>query len=201
VVFDQGEADPTTGLILGVIFHTTVANGKLVAIRYWEQNLNMGVGEVALWRLDDFIDDGYSATPIATSSTVVLAPPSPGWQVVKFASPVPIVEDTDYIVSIQLNQEGYYSATNGYFDGNLQVMSPSGYLATCVGCSPGNGVYLYAEGTQGQNPFPSSFQNTNYWVDPVVTYASDAGAAGDPHFLVRQDFIVGPRNGMLLSFC
>jgi len=164
----------------------------------------MGVGEVALWRLDKFIDFGYSATPIATSSNVVPASPLPGWQVVKFASPVPIVEDTYYIVSIQLDQEGYYSATNDYFtisNGNLPVTSPGGNLATCVGCAPGNGVYLYAEGAPNQAQVPSSFQNTNYWVDPVVTYTSDAGAAGDPHFLVRQELIVVLAMECCSSFC
>jgi hypothetical protein len=89
-----------------------------------------------------------------------------GWQQVSFSSPVAVTAGTTYVVSYYA-PNGHYSATaNGL---SSQVNSAPLYGLSSASAPNGNGLYLYGSSAA----FPtSSYQATNYFVDPVFTTAS-----------------------------
>ncbi|MGF1664207.1 MAG: DUF4082 domain-containing protein [Kineosporiaceae bacterium] len=101
-----------------------------------------------------------------------------GWQLVRFATPVPVTAGTEYVVSYR-SPGGVYPATPNGFGG-------SGIDRPPLRAAADSGMYTYAAGA-----FPGNRSTANYWVDalfrprppdttpPAVTARTpDAGATG-----------------------
>ena len=98
-----------------------------------------------------------------------------GWQQVNFSQPVQISPNTTYVVGY-FAPNGHYSADTSYFfsppptAGNALNSPPLHAVPATATAS--NGFYSYSS----TSTFPTStFQGTNYWVDPVFTPASPPG--------------------------
>ena len=79
-----------------------------------------------------------------------------GWQEVDFDQPV-LIQANQVYVAAYLASAGHYSDNIGFFAGGSHASGP----LTALG-----GVYQYT----GSTSFPSnSYQNSNYWVDVVLT--------------------------------
>jgi hypothetical protein len=141
---------------VGAKFKTDVA-GAVTGVRFYKGAANTGTHVAHLW--DAAGNLLATATYTGESAT--------GWQQANFTSPVSIQANATYVVSYYAPVGGY-AATGGYFasagadNGPLHVLSNA--------AAGGNGVYKYAAG----GGFPSSTYNaTNYWVDPVIQVGAD----------------------------
>jgi hypothetical protein len=142
------EATDTATVELGVRFTSDTA-GKITGVRFYKDAINTGAHTASLW---DAAGNRLATVPV-TGET------ASGWQTATFASPVSIAANTVYTASY-LAPVGRYSYNSSYFASPLDS-APLHAPATSGG---GNGVYQYGGG------FPSSTWNaTNYWVDPVFT--------------------------------
>ena len=98
-----------------------------------------------------------------------------GWQQVNFSSPVAITANTTYVASY-FAPIGHYSADNNVVRHRLASTT-----RRCTRCASGvdgaNGVYRYAASAAFPN---SSFQDSNYWVDVVLTTAAPRGDTTPP---------------------
>ncbi len=150
------EADPN-GVELGVRFQSDIA-GYVSAIRFYRGASNTGPHIVNLW----------TNTGALLGTATITSEPNTGWQQVNFAAPIAIAANTVYVASY-FTPSGYYSANSGYFASAGVDNAPLHLLKD--GVSGHNGVYAYG----GSSSFPSSsYQSTNYWVEPVlVTSAPD----------------------------
>ncbi|MBK8706307.1 MAG: DUF4082 domain-containing protein [Saprospiraceae bacterium] len=84
-----------------------------------------------------------------------------GWVQISLSTPVSITAGTTYVASV-LTPSGAYAYTVGYFQTSDYNNPPLRALQT--GEDGPNGVYQYGGG------YPtSSFNGTNYWVDPVLS--------------------------------
>ncbi len=99
-----------------------------------------------------------------------------GWQQVNFSTPVQISPNTTYVVGY-LAPKGHYSAdyaitsTRPPPTGRNALNSPPLH-AVPASSTTSNGLYSYTS----HRAFPTSTYNgTNYWVDPVFTPASPPG--------------------------
>jgi hypothetical protein len=134
---------------LGLKFRADT-DGQVTGVRFYKGIYNTGTHIGHLW----------SASGTLLASVTFAGETATGWQTASFASPVPIVAGTTYIVSYAAPDGGYayngaYFAAQGTTNGPL--LAPGG--------SEANGVYAY-----GTNGFPaSSYNATNYWVDVVFT--------------------------------
>jgi hypothetical protein len=96
----------------------------------------------------------WSATGTLLASATFSGETASGWQEVRFATPVAITANTNYVASY-CTASGFYSVTQAYFA--LPVYTPLRALAN--GHGGGNGVYRYGAG----GGFPTStFNSTNY---------------------------------------
>ncbi|MGH2840213.1 MAG: DUF4082 domain-containing protein, partial [Solirubrobacteraceae bacterium] len=130
---------------LGVKISVTQA-AQLSAIRYWKSPSESGTHTGRLWTA--------AGAPIAT--TTFGTPTASGWQEQAFATPVDLVAGQTYVVSVGFN--AFFSLTGA----GLASEIASGPLRSVA--DGANGVYGAAAGT-----FPtSSWNNSNYFVDPVV---------------------------------
>jgi len=102
----------------------------------------------------------WSASGTLLASATFSGETASGWQEVRFATPVAITANTNYVASYY-TASGFYSVTYPYF--TSPVYSPP-LSALANGDGGGNGVYRY--GTGGGFP-TSTFQSANYWVDVV----------------------------------
>ena len=83
-----------------------------------------------------------------------------GWQTLEFPTAVPVNPGQTYVVSYYA-PNGNYAATSDYFANSAYSNAPLTALQN--GTDGGNGVYAY-----GGDQFPtSSFNSSNYWVDPI----------------------------------
>lgn len=136
-----------TSVELGMTFRSSVATTVLGARFYKGATSDGGTHVANLWKIDG--TKLASATFVGETAT--------GWQEVRFSAPVPIVADTDYVVSA-LSPQGHYPSTSY----GLQATITSGILST-----HGPGTYKYGGG------FPaSSWQATNYFVDVIAANAA-----------------------------
>jgi LPXTG-motif cell wall-anchored protein len=130
---------------LGVRF-TPAVNGKVTGIRFYQGEGNTGPHTGSLW------SEGGSLRGRVTfkdSSTV-------GWKTASFASPVQVTAGTTYIASY-FAPHGHYAADQHFFDKKLT----SGPLSAPA---KNNGVFRYGN----ESAYPAtSFNATNYWVDPL----------------------------------
>jgi hypothetical protein len=140
-----------TALELGVKFRSSVS-GFVTGVRFYKTTGNTGTHTGEL----------YSATGTRLAQAVFASETASGWQQVLFSTPVAINANTTYIAAY-FSSAGNYISTENYFSSAV-VNGPLTALAD--GTDGGNGLYAYATSPS----FPAnSFQQTNYWVDPVFS--------------------------------
>lgn len=139
-------SNDTGPIELGVKFLNSAANSRAIGIKVYKGQSNTGPHTVRLWNA--------GGTLLATAT--VSGESAGGWQTGLFANPVALTANTTYIASYHTTTR--YSVTNGYF-ANPKT---SGTLSAPAGA---NGVFTY--GPAGSFP-TSSFNSSNYWVDPLV---------------------------------
>ncbi|MEV4524696.1 DUF4082 domain-containing protein [Streptosporangium sp. NPDC049304] len=134
---------------VGVKFQA-MTSGSIRGVRFYKGVKNTGAHVGSLWTSDGKL----LASATFTNET------ASGWQQVNFNTPVPVTENTKYVVSYN-TLSGNYSLTRPYF--NVQYTSEP-LIAPASGAVGGNGVYTYG----AANLFPvSTSQASNYWVDVV----------------------------------
>lgn len=152
-------ASDTNAVELGVKFQSDTS-GMITGIRFYKGNLNTGTHTGSLW----------NATGTRLASATFTNETASGWQSVDFASPVSINANTTYVASY-FAPSGRYSYTSAHFT-TAQGSGPLRALSSDE--SGGNGVYTY-----GASNFPtSSYNRTNYWVEPIFT--EGGSQPGDP---------------------
>lgn len=155
------EAQPTrvdagdpNAVELGAKFRTTTA-ASVIGVRFYKSALNTGTHLGRIWS---------SSGQLLASGTFGNETAS-GWQTVIFADPVPVAANRTYVVSY-FAPNGHYSADTRYFTNKGAGIAPVEELRS--GVSGANGVYRYGTG----GGFPSqSYEDSNYWVDPIVEVA------------------------------
>jgi hypothetical protein len=137
---------------LGAKFRTTMPTSAL-GVRFYKSSANTGTHLGRIWN---------SNGQVLASGTFVNESAS-GWQTLMFSSPVPLAANTTYTVSYYAPNGGY-SADANYFTSKGAGLPPV-QEPQAGGAIGGNGVYRYGAG----GGFPTqSYNNTNYWVDPIV---------------------------------
>jgi hypothetical protein len=141
---------------LGVKF-TSETFGAITGIRFYKATTNAGTHIGSLW----------SASGQRLATATFTGETESGWQQVNFSSPVYVYPNTTYVASY-FDPSGHYAASQYYFytppaTGGNALNSPPLHAIPASAAS-GNGVYTYST----SSAFPtSSYQGTNYWVDPV----------------------------------
>jgi hypothetical protein len=129
---------------------TTDTNGYITGVRFYKSATNTGAHVGNLW--------SASGSLLATVSFANET--ASGWQQANFSNPVAVTAGATYVVSY-FAPNGHYSATSGAFSAAGTASPPLYAVANTA--SP-NGVYSYGS----TSSFPtSSFNASNYWVDPV----------------------------------
>lgn len=147
--------DPTP-VELGIRFRAH-APGALNGARFYKAAGSTGPYTINLWN-----DSGTNI-----GSATLTGETASGWQYVSFASPITLYTGQIYTISYSL-PNGYYSYTSN----GLASIIASQYLSSVAyGDGAGNGVY---NNTPGSYP-TSSFNSTNYWIDPVFTPGQTVG--------------------------
>ena len=161
---DSGDSSSVT---VGTAFTSDDA-GTVTGIRFYKASANTGTHVGGL----------YSSTGTLLASATFTGESSSGWQQVSFSSAVAITANTTYIAAYYA-PNGHYSADQDYFltpspMGGSVLNSPPLH-AVPASFSVNNGFYSYGSSLT----FPSStFQDTNYWVDPV--FMPNTGPPGPP---------------------
>ncbi len=149
---------------LGVRF-TSEAFGTVTGVRFYKSAANTGTHIGSLW--------SSSGQRLATATFT--GETESGWQQVSFSTPVYIYPNTTYVASYY-DPAGHYADTPYYFDtppatGGNALNSPPLH-AVPASATSGNGVYAYSS----SSTFPSSsYEGSNYWVDPVFVSAPVPG--------------------------
>jgi Domain of unknown function (DUF4082)/Fibronectin type III domain/Bacterial Ig domain len=153
---------------LGVKF-TSEAPGTVTGVRFYKSAANTGTHIGNLWSTSG----ERLGTATFTNETET------GWQQVSFSTPVEISPNTTYIASY-FAPSGHYAASQYYFytppptGGNILNSPP--LHAVSAAAPPANGSYVSANGVysySSSSTFPtSSFEGTNYWVEPVFEPSS-----------------------------
>jgi len=152
---DSGDG---SSLDVGVRFSSNVS-GYIYGVRFYKAVTNTGTHTGSLW----------SSTGSLLAQGTFSAETASGWQQLTFANPVPITANTVYVVSYHTNT-GHYSADSGYF----ATAVTNGPLQAPASSSGGNGMYAYA----ATPTFPAStYNSTNYWVDPVFDVKAPTNTA------------------------
>jgi N,N-dimethylformamidase beta subunit-like, C-terminal/Domain of unknown function (DUF4082)/Bacterial Ig domain len=124
--------------------------GYIKGIRFYKGSSNTGPHTGKLW----------SAAGTLLGSATFSGETASGWQEVRFATPVAITANTNYVASYY-TASGFYSVTQAYFASAVHT-PPLSALAN--GDGGGDGLYRYGVG----GGFPTStFNSSNYWVDVV----------------------------------
>jgi len=157
---------------LGMKFQSS-APGMITAVRFYKAASETGTHVGNIW--------STSGTLLA-SATFTSETPS-GWQQQVLSTPLPIAQNTTYVVSVNIN--AYYAATT-----NGCATSLSNFTLSSV-ADGANGVY----GTAGTFP-TQSFKNTNYFRDvsfqqsSVVVKASGDNQVGLPKAALANPLVV-----------
>jgi hypothetical protein len=128
---------------LGTVFTSGVA-GQVTAIRFWKDSNETGTHTGRIW----------STTGQVLASVTFSGETASGWQQQNLTTPLSILANTQYVVSVNTGNN-YYVATSG----GLASSVVNGDLSTVVG---NNGVY----GSPGQFP-TNSYNHGNYFRDVV----------------------------------
>jgi N,N-dimethylformamidase beta subunit-like, C-terminal/Domain of unknown function (DUF4082)/Bacterial Ig-like domain/Bacterial Ig domain len=147
--------DDPNGVELGMRFVPSVS-GSVIGARFYKGAGNNGTHTGSL----------YAADGTLLARLTFSGETGSGWQSARFATPVHVTAGTTYVVSY-FAPNGHYAANNGFFT--------AAYTSSPLRAPAGsNGVYRY-----GADAFPSSsYQSSNYWVDPL--FVADAGATSTP---------------------
>lgn len=132
---------------LGTKFWTDV-NGQITQVRLYVNATEGGDHSVRIWRVSD-------STLLAGPFTWNITSGSEGWKSFTLPTPLAIIANTDYIVSISNSSDQYYAAQQNGFDAPIV----NGSLHTYVG----SGVYTATLGTMPTE----SWENSNYFRDIV----------------------------------
>jgi hypothetical protein len=136
---------------LGMKFTSTIA-GKIKSIRFYKSASESGTHTGKI----------YSAAGTLLASVAFTGETTSGWQAQALATPLAILANTTYVVSVNTGNSYYVATDNG-----MATQIVSGHLKSIVGS---NGVY----GSVGAMP-TSSYQNSNYFRDvlfaPTVVVA------------------------------
>ena len=151
---------------------TSETFGIVTGVRFYKSAANTGTHTGSLWSASG----ERLATATFTSET------ASGWQQVNFSTPVDVLPNTTYIVSY-FAPSGHYADSPYYFytppptGGNILNSPP--LHAVSANAEPVDGSFVSANGLyaySSTSTFPtSSFEGTNYWVDPVFTPACAPG--------------------------
>jgi hypothetical protein len=167
---DSGDGSSVT---VGTEF-TSDSPGFITGVRFYKAAANTGTHVGGL----------YSASGTLLASATFTGESASGWQTVNFSSPVSITASTTYVVAY-FAPLGHYSADPDYWfipsptGGNILDSSP--LHAVHASTTVNNGFFSYGAGLT----FPtSSFQNTNYYVDP--TFMPATGVPGQPTNVVAS---------------
>ena len=139
---------------LGMRF-TVAASGMITGMRYYKSAGDTGAHVGSLW----------SSTGVLLATATFANETASGWQSVQFSAPVQVAAGTSYVVSYLSN--GRYASTPNYFVTDRS----NGYLTAPAGS---NGVFTYGSSSVMPN---ASFNNTNYWVDVLMTSTASANRA------------------------
>ena len=145
----NASSSDTSELELGMQFQSS-QSGYVTGVRFYKGTGNTGTHTGTLW----------TTTGQKLASGTFTSETTTGWQTMTFARSVPISANTTYVVSYH-DPNGHYAADSNYFTNGPSVLQPmTGMQGTTA--AP-NGLF-----SVGPTSFPNnSFQNTNYWVDPV----------------------------------
>jgi hypothetical protein len=149
------------GTELGVRFRAD-RDGYITGIRFYKGSGNTGthVGRLWSWNGEKLAEATFTGE---TGS---------GWQQVNFATPVRIGAGETYIAAYYA-PSGHYSYTYDYFASIARIRAPLAAVKSVPGSTNFTNM---ADGVFHSGPgFPTStYQATNYWVDPVFdTRAAD----------------------------
>ncbi len=161
---DSGDASAVT---VGTAF-TSDSAGSVTGVRFYKSAANTGTHVGGL----------YDSSGNLLASVTFSGETASGWQQANFSSAVRIAANTTYIVA-------YYAPSGHYADDPYYwfMPSPTGgnvlnsppLHAVPASMSANNGFFSYGSSLS----FPtSSYQDTNYWVDPVFMPAT--GVPGPP---------------------
>jgi hypothetical protein len=165
---DSGDAHSVE---VGVKFSSETF-GVITGVRFYKSAANTGIHFGSLW----------SATGERLAKAEFTGETASGWQQVNFSTPVDVFPNTTYVASY-FAPAGHYADSPYYFytppptGGNILNSPPLHALSASAPVTNGlytsaNGVYSYGS----TSTFPtSSFQGTNYWVDPVYEPVSIPG--------------------------
>ncbi len=152
--------DPSS-VELGMRF-TSDVSGTVTGVRFYKAPANTGTHIGSLWTAGGTL----LASATFTNET------ASGWQQVGFDQPVPVSAGATYVVGY-FAPAGHYSQDPYYFydpppAGGNALNSPPLHAVQATATTT-NGLYAYASAST----FPSSSYNaTNYWVDPVFSPSS-----------------------------
>ncbi|CAM3401787.1 DUF4082 domain-containing protein [Corallococcus sp. ZKHCc1 1396] len=142
----ESAANDSAAVELGMRFRSDAA-GRIMGVRFYKGAGNTGTHTGSLW--------SASGTLLATAT--FQGETASGWQEARFATPVTIAADTNYVVSYHA-PAGHYAVTSSGFATALTA-PPLHAAADVAGAR--NGLYRY-----GASGFPTdSYQASNYWVD------------------------------------
>jgi hypothetical protein len=131
---------------------TPAVNGYITGVRFYRTVANANGYVANLW------SDG--GTNLATGSTLTGGSVTPGWNEIRFSSPVAVTANTTYVVSY-FTDAGQYSYTPNAF---ASAVTNGDLTAPADSSGSHNGVYSY-NATSG---FPTSSYNANsYAVDAI----------------------------------
>ncbi|GAB4101101.1 hypothetical protein GCM10028790_01190 [Micromonospora taraxaci] len=149
------DSDPSA-VELGVKFVPST-NGRVVGVRFYQGPGNSGTHTGSLW----------TASGTLLARATFSGESGSGWQSVRFDSPITVAAGTTYVASY-FAPNGHYASTSNFFS-TLWTNGPLSAPPTTA-----NGVYNY-----GRHAFPqSSYQSSNYWVDPL--FVPDSAPGPDP---------------------
>jgi hypothetical protein len=149
----------TGSVVLGVAFNSDTA-GYLTGVRFYKAATNTGTHIGALW----------SAAGQLLVTATFTAESASGWQQATFSSPVAVTVGTTYVASY-LAPAGHYSFTGAALAAQVDSVPLHALASSAV--ANGNGLYVYS----ATNAFPtSSFNASNYWVDPIFSPTATPGA-------------------------
>jgi hypothetical protein len=139
-------------LEVGLKFRVDV-DGLVTGVRFYKGAGNTGAHTGRLWTA--------SGQPLGTVTFVNET--ATGWQQALFASPIPVVANTTYVVSYS-SPSGHFALTPGQFASAGVVQYPLRALQS--GVDGQNAVFK--SGAIGAFP-TDSYQGANYWVDVIFT--------------------------------
>ncbi len=159
---------------LGMRF-TSDASGYITGVRFYKGSQNTGAHYAHLWdNAGNKLAEGLFLNESAS-----------GWQTMTFNTPVRVNANTTYVVSYHTDV-GHYAVDRPYFtSANSSAYNNAPLHALTDGQGGSNGVYFV-----GGIGFPnSSYNSSNYWVDPV--FATSVTTSSTPPTVAS----VSPANG------